>query len=100
MAIVKTFDFQDFISQFRRYGRKDQFSTEGLEVIFNYLSDCYSDSSFEMDVIAICCEFQEMTEEEIRQNYDIEDWQEVEDYLNDETSVVGKTENGFVFVQF
>lgn len=100
MAIIKTFDFQDFISQFRMYGRENQFSTEGLEVIFNYLSDCYSDSSFEMDVIAICCEFQEMTEEEICQNYDIEDWQEIEDYLNDETSVVGKTENSFVFVQF
>jgi hypothetical protein len=100
MAIVKTFDLHEFISEFRTYGRKDQFSPKGLEVIFNYLSDCYSDSSFEMDVIAICCEFQELTEEEIRQNYDIEEWQEIEDYLNDETSVVGKTEDSFVFVQF
>lgn len=100
MAIVKTFDFQDFISQFRRYGRKEQFSTKGLELIFDYLSECYYDSSFEMDAIAICCEFQEMAEDEIRHNYDIEDWQELEDYLNDKTSLVGKTDCSFVFITF
>lgn len=98
MAIVKTFDLQDFISEFRAYGRMDNFTEDALEIIFNHLNE--SEETIEMDVIAICCEFQEMAEEEICQNYDIEDWQEIEDYLNDETSVVGKTENSFVFVQF
>jgi len=99
MAIVKTYSVGDFIEEMRDYDQAD-FSREGMELIFDYLSECYSDSSFEMDVIAICCEFQEMTEDEIRQNYDVEDWQEVEDYLNDETSFIGKTENSFVFVNF
>ena len=98
MPIVKTYDLQSFKNEFELYNHKEHFTSEALEIIFDYLNQ--DDYTFNMDVIGFCCEFQEMTEEEIRQNYDIEDWQEIEDYLNDETSVVGKTENRFVFITF
>lgn len=101
MPIVKTFDFSDFRREFELYGRADQFSLEALSLIYFYLEGCYSDSNFEMDVISICCEFTEMNEDQIRQDYDVADDETIEDYLNDNTSLVGKTEQGtFVFVQF
>jgi hypothetical protein len=100
MPVIKTYDLQSFKKEFELYNRQEHFTSEALEIIFDYLNQ--DDNTFNMDVIGFCREFQEMTEAEIRHNYDIEDWQEIEDYLNDETSVVvvGKTENSFVFVQF
>ena len=47
----------DFERAFVDAGRKDQFSYEGLSVLFDYLED-YEDSTgeeLELDVIAFCC---------------------------------------------
>lgn len=44
--------FQD---EFVRMGRENQFSYEGLEVLFDYLDE----TELELDVIGICCEFTE-----------------------------------------
>lgn len=112
MSIVKTYDFQDFKREFELYNRKDHFTPEALELIFDYLNQ--DDSTFNMDVIGFCCEFTEQSCADVLQDYDVytnddmdnEELEEaVREYLHDNTSVVGEYvgeygETVFVFVQF
>lgn len=116
MAIKMTLDKHDFANQFVAYGREGQFSPVGLEVLFNYLDDLSLDTEkdIELDVVALCCEYEESSIDEIITQYDIEvdieDMDEdevaeakkeaVEDYLNRHTSICGETEDGFVFASF
>lgn len=107
MAIVQTVDLHTFREAFRAYGRLDQFSWEGLEVLFDYLEQYSEDvgEPFELDVIAICCDFYEGTAEDICNDYRI-DTEGMEDdeiidaareYLEDEGVLVGETVSGFVY---
>lgn len=101
----------DFERAFIDAGRKDQFSYEGLSVLFDYLEE-YEDSTgeeIELDVIALCCDYYEETVQAIADNYSIdlsecEDEDEkrdtVRDYLNDNTNVAGETFYGFVYAAF
>jgi hypothetical protein len=111
MAIVQTLDKYAFVEAFRESSRKDQFSEEALEAIFEYLED-YSDSTgdpLELDIIAICCDWSEMTWKEIAINYGIdlshcedddERIGEVEDFLCDNTQWCALSDGNFVFVSF
>lgn len=68
---VSLYDFRD---AFRRMDRMDQFTYEGLEVLFDYLEE-YEESTgeeIELDVIALCCDYAEDTPEQIAQEYNIE----------------------------
>lgn len=107
--MYQTIDFASFRDAFRAYDRINQFSREGLELIFDYIEDVNPDS--ELDVIAICCDYCEDTPESIAQSYNIdlidcdpEDDQAVQavvlDYLHDHTSVVGTTAGGIVYAAF
>lgn len=109
MAIVQTVNLYQFREAFQSY-KRENFSYEGLEVLFNYLEE-YSDSTGEpvgLDVIALCCDYEESSIEDIINNYAIDvsdaDGDEIEeivkDYLQDNTSVCGKVEGGFVYVSF
>lgn len=113
MAIIQTIDnASQFRDQFHKAGRGEQFSYEGLGLLFDYLDDMGED--VELDVIGICCEFAEMTLDEVIDNYDtgitadmmLEESEEnllalVTDFLQDRTTLVGVTSmNTFVFVQF
>jgi hypothetical protein len=99
----------DFRDAFRAHGRRDQFSYDGLRVIFDWLEE-YEDSTgspVELDVIAICCDYAEMTPEEVieayRINFDsqVDDAESVAtDYLEDHSLIVGKTKDTIVFSQF
>jgi hypothetical protein len=90
--------------------RPDNFSYEGLEQLFNYFESYEQDTNdeIELDVIAICCEYSELSIEEIIRSYGI-DTDDVEDdeldefvfdYLASKTSVIGQTDTGIVFQQF
>jgi len=90
-------------SQFRdafvRYGRKDQFSYDALGMLFNYFDDMCD--PVELDPVGICCEYSELTADEIRADYGLDDDADVEAYLNDNTCVIGQTDAGaYVFAQF
>lgn len=111
MAIVMTVDKHDFVDAFRRCNRQDQFSYEGLEVLFDYLENLSEDigKPIELDVIALCCEYYESSIDELIENYDIDvsdaadEFEKVDivrDYLNDSTAVCGEVENGFVYAAF
>jgi hypothetical protein len=94
-----------FRDRFEALGRKDQFSYDALDLLFDYLEEC--DPDMELDVIAICCEYAEDTPWRIAQSYNIyvdaltpEDTEAVTTivlaYLNDHTSVVGTTPAGTI----
>jgi hypothetical protein len=96
---INKYEFRD---AFTRMGRQDNFSYEGLSILFDYFEE-YEESTgeeIEFDVIAICCEFNEATPEEIAIDYaiDIEDdgnqLNNVLDYLHDHTQVAGVTNEG------
>ena len=51
-----------FKDQFRLHGRKDQFSSDGLTALYNYLEEIYDEATeyeYNLDVIGLCCEFSE-----------------------------------------
>ena len=113
MAIVQSINsVHQFREAFRLAGRMDQFSYEGLEVLFDYLDELSEDTgeAIELDVIALCCEYYEGSIEDIIDNYDIDvsdaDGDEdeiktiVEEYLQDNTSVCGQVSDGFVYAVF
>jgi len=49
----------DFIDAFKNLDRVSNFQYDGLEALFEYLTDLERDcgESYELDVIALCCDF-------------------------------------------
>jgi hypothetical protein len=100
----QTLGLYEFRDAFKLYNRENQFSYEGLGVLFNYFDE-YEQSTgceIELDVIAICCEFSEAKPQEIAADYGIEiendgnELNNVLDYLHDHTQVAGITSEGFI----
>ena len=58
--------FCDFTDAFRKMDRKENFSYEGLKVLFDYLERLEEDMGepIELDVIALCCEYMEIEDDE------------------------------------
>lgn len=106
----------DFERAFVDADRKENFSYEGLSVLFDYLEDYEEQTGeeLELDVIALCCDYSEDTAEAIARNYSIDlshldpeddDYEEqcteaVRDYLEAYTTLVGETSTGFVYACF
>ena len=114
MAIVQSINnVYQFREAFRIADRMDNFSYEGLEVLFDYLEN-YSDETGEpvkLDVAALCCDYYESSIQELIDNYDIDVSEVDEDdpdsivdvvreYLEDNTSVCGEVSDGFVYAAF
>jgi hypothetical protein len=117
--IVQTVTFSQFCDAFTNLDRQDQFSYAGKKALFNFI-ESYSEESgkpVELDVIALCCEYQESTLDEIIESYatDIDEEDHVEDtdgyyqavleWLNDQTMVCDQPSNpdgdtNVVFAQF
>jgi hypothetical protein len=101
-----TINLHQFRDAFYRMDRKTNFSYEGLEVLFNGLEEYEEDTGEEMDfdVIALCCDFSEMTEQEIMDSYNVnleESSKDMYDWLSNQTWVLGQTASGsFIFRQF
>ena len=109
--MIQTITVSDFRDAFERMGRKDQFSYEALEIIFDYIEEYEQDSGeqVELDVIAICCDWSEDSPENIADQYSIdldgieedEIMQAVMDYLCDNTTAYEVPSAGaIVYVQF
>ncbi len=88
--------------------RKDNFTYEGLGLLFDYFEE-YEDSTgeeIELDVIAICCDYTEDEWANIADNYGIEYENDtdgldaVRAYLEENTTLVGETASGFVYAAF
>jgi len=112
MAIVQTINSaSQFADMFKQSSRADQFSYEALEAIYGYLEDYSNDSgeNVELDIVAICCEWQEMSWNEAASSYDIdlsqctdddERIKAVDEYLWENTQSINLDNDSFVFVAF
>ena len=99
--MYKTIDVSEFRDAFKNYGRQDNFSREGLEILFDFIEECDSGNT-ELDVIGLCCEFEEADLDEINEQYDqeFEDIEEAAEWLSDQTTVCGTTDDSVIFAQF
>jgi hypothetical protein len=100
--------FSEFCDYFHKI-RPDNFSYQGLRVLFDYLEEI--DCDFELDVIGLCCDFAESDWQTIAADYDSsieldknqsEDEQKVQvlDFLADQGALIGETLNSIVYRQF
>jgi len=82
--------------------RPNNFSYEGLEQLFNYFESYEYDTGeqIELDVIAICCEYEESTHEEIAKAYDLDENEDILEFLAMNTSVIGHTDTTIIFQLF
>ena len=98
----QTINVSSFRDAFHAMGRGDQFTYDGLGMLFDYFEDL--DSSHELDVIAICCGYSEDMPAYIADQYDVdvEDMSDGEtldavlEYLGNNSLVVGVTDAGAV----
>lgn len=102
-------DLQGFREQFQIMGRKNQFTYNGLEVLFDYLESLeLYDEPYELDVIALCCDFAEDEPRGIAESYRLDTQgmdddqvaEAVKEYLDDEGVLVGQTDDTIVYHQF
>lgn len=117
-SIDNTSQFRD---EFAAMGRKDQFSYEGLSLLYEFLEE--NIEGYELDVIALCCDYAEDTFEGIAAAYDIDlseatdgictassyglerEKQAIADavtaYLEENTQIIGVTAAGtIIYAQF
>jgi hypothetical protein len=91
-----------FRDAFRTMGRHDQFSYEGMELLFDYFEEL--DPDMELDVVAICCDYSEDSPDDIVESYGIESDDEDEPdaaeaataYLEANSTIVGITSTGSI----
>jgi hypothetical protein len=107
-----TIDFSDFREAFRNHDRDNSYTREGLMMLFEYFEQYEEETGqeIELDVIAICCDYDENHWEDVASNYridltDCEDEDDkieaVRDYLTNNTSLVGEPLAGtFLYVAF
>ena len=103
--MIQTINVSDFRAAFRACGRADQFSYEGLGALFDYLED-FDGGGYDLDVIALCCDYSEDSFEDIAKAYGIElsenddeivHREMVRDYLDNHTTIVGDTATCFIY---
>ena len=75
--MIQTITKSMFRDAFQHTGRGDTFSYSGLGVIFDHLEEM--DSSLELDVISICCDFQEGSLTDILSEYGLETLEQLQD---------------------
>jgi hypothetical protein len=95
--LVEKYDYSLFESRFRDYGRQEQFSQEGLRALFDYLEELAQGlgEPIEVDVIALCCEWNEDSLDNVLRWYDLEHLEDLQDH----TSAV-ELGNGTVLYQY
>jgi len=100
-----------FQREFINSSRKDSFSYEALDILFNYFQEIENNlnEEIELDIINICCDYTEDTWQNIAMAYDInldqndsEDDQkmQVNHFLQSLTTVIGETCDGFLYSNF
>ena len=106
MALVKTFDANDLKEEFRAWER-DYFSYEACEAMIQLFEDCDCGTNTELDIVALCCDFNEEDWEDIKENYsnhdDIAECETIEellDALNYYTWAIQTTDNQILYQCF
>lgn len=81
MALVKTFDANDLLEEFKAWNR-DYFSYEACEELINLFEECDCGTNTELDIVALCCDFTEADPQDIYEDYNNLD--DIADCLLDE----------------
>jgi len=94
---IKITQVSQFRDEFHHAGRGNQFSYDGLAILFNWLEENYKD--YDLDVVELCCEYAESTIAELVEAYSIDG--DVMEYVNENTLVLGVTStDAIVYAQF
>lgn len=100
--LVKKVSFNDFLEEFKKYGREDQFTYEGKRALYNYLNELGDDSGqpIELDVIGICfTEYQNLEEFANDYGYTIGEVNSIND-IYDYTTVILINDESFIIQDF
>ena len=81
MAIIKNVSFCEFIDAFTNMGRENQFSYKAKEALFQYYDNL--DENYELDVIALCCEWSEYDDIDDYNEQLHTDYEDIEALSND-----------------
>ena len=74
ISINSSGEFQD---QFYRAGRGDCFSYKSLKALYDYLEQL--DEDYDLDVIALCCDFTESSIEDALNSYNLTTLDQIKD---------------------
>jgi hypothetical protein len=87
-----------FRDEFHRAGRRNQFSYDGLAILFDWLNENYPD--YDLDVVQLCCDYAESTPDQLAEAYPIDG--DVIEYVNHNSIVLGVTPStgNVVYAQF
>ncbi len=90
---------EQFRDLFTKYNRADNFTYEAINLIYNHLID-----EDDIDIVAICCQYNEMSFDEAVKYFNIDFDEESElietcvyKYLTQKTFVLGVTDNTILF---
>ena len=103
--MIQVVSVSQFRDAFRSMGRGEQFSYEGLGLLFDWLNNI--DEYVELDVVGCCCDYAEGEPSAIASAYNIdidgmsddEAWAAVKKYLSYQGVFIGSTCDGFVYAQ-
>jgi len=99
--MIQTIGFCQFTDAFRNADRKDQFSYAALQALFDYLEELEDATGepYELDVIALCCEFTEYADMKEFQKAYSEDYETIED-IERHTTVIMIDDESFIVEDF
>ena len=101
--IIETVSIHSFREAFRAYNRTENFSYESLGALFEHLEDMSEDCGipYELDVIGLCCEFDEVYLEDLPALYDLDEGltnEEALEWLQERTLVLETSVSGLVVI--
>ena len=98
----QTVSYHDFVAEFNRMGRGEQFSYSGLKALFEYLKGAHY-GNYDLDVITLCRVWKEYCDVvDINMDYgqDFEDMEEAKEWLEDYTVVLDAGADTLVIQKF
>ena len=107
-TMIKTISQNDFINAFDQMGRNTHWSLQGLETLYDFLTECEEASNpMELDVIGLDCEYTEYKSAlEAIKDYnggayesDEENEDDAREYFRDNTMLI-EFESGIIIQQF
>lgn len=107
----QTVNFTGFCDAFSETYRNN-FSYEAKRALFEFIEEIeeQTGTETELDIVSLCCDYNELTYEEVAREYSILDDEDaysrdtirqiVSDYLHENTTVVAELDNTVVFAAF
>ena len=99
--LVKKVGFNDFLEEFKKYGREDQFTYKGKKALYDYLNELGEDlgEPIELDIIDISCNFTQFSNLQEFNDYYNYDLDSIDD-INYYTVVIPIDEDRFIIQDF